>query len=44
MKTLMQSNHLCIETFIISKATDRGDRTIVKYRTLSTILHEFEGG
>ena len=38
MKMLMQSNHLCIETFIIAKATDRGDRTITKYRTLYTIL------
>ncbi len=30
--------------FITSKSTDRGERTIAKYRTLNTILHEFERG
>jgi integrase len=32
------------DAFIQSKATDRGERTIAKYKTLRTILHEFEGG
>lgn len=30
------------DTFIDSKATDRGERTIAKYKTLRTILQEFE--
>ena len=32
------------DAFIGAKATDRGDRTIAKYKTLQTILREFEGG
>ncbi len=30
------------EQFVHAKATDRGERTIAKYRTLEKILHEFE--
>lgn len=32
------------ETFMTTKATDRGERTIAKYHTLQTILHAFESG